>query len=136
MAVYFAERPSDGAIKIGWSNLVNHRIKRLSWMQKEELKLVRLVNGGRNVEKWMHERFLDFNIQGEWFRFCPEMMVAYPDDRKCADEPITMGAKIEITLSDAEKAQMQRAADACALKLATWAKARLLLASMLKGGAE
>jgi hypothetical protein len=45
-------------------------------------------------------------------------------------------AKIEITLSDAEKAQMQRAADACALKLATWAKARLLLASMRKGGVE
>jgi hypothetical protein len=44
-------------------------------------------------------------------------------------------AKIEITLSDAEKAQMQRAADACALKLA-WAKARLLLASMRKGGVE
>jgi hypothetical protein len=39
-------------------------------------------------------------------------------------------AKIEITLTDAEKDRLQRAADAQALKLATWAKARLLLAAM------
>ena len=37
--------------------------------------------------------------------------------------------KIEITVSDQEKAQLQRASDACALKLATWAKAQLLLAA-------
>lgn len=45
-------------------------------------------------------------------------------------------AKIEITLTDEEKAQLQRAADASALRLATWAKARLLLAAInvLKGG--
>lgn len=39
-------------------------------------------------------------------------------------------AKVEITLTDQEKAQLQSAADASALKLATWAKARLLLASI------
>jgi hypothetical protein len=45
-------------------------------------------------------------------------------------------AKVEITLTDQEKAHLQRAADASALKLATWAKARLLLAAheARKGG--
>lgn len=39
-------------------------------------------------------------------------------------------AKIEITLTEAEKAQLQGAADRSALRLATWAKAKLLLAAM------
>lgn len=39
-------------------------------------------------------------------------------------------AKIEITVTDEEKARLQAAADRSALKLATWARAHLLLASM------
>ena len=39
-------------------------------------------------------------------------------------------AKIEITLSADEKARLQREADKSALKLATWAKAQLLLLAM------
>ena len=39
-------------------------------------------------------------------------------------------AKVELTMTDKEKAQLQSAADASALKLATWAKAQLLLAAM------
>jgi hypothetical protein len=45
-------------------------------------------------------------------------------------------AKIEITVSDQEKAQMLRAAEAAKLRLATWAKARLLLAAMDKDKAQ
>lgn len=43
-------------------------------------------------------------------------------------------AKIEVTLTDEEKARLQAAADRSALKLATWAKARLLLAAMERQG--
>lgn len=44
--------------------------------------------------------------------------------------------KIELTVTDEQKAQMQRAADRVALRLATWAKARLMLDAMekAKGG--
>jgi hypothetical protein len=46
-------------------------------------------------------------------------------------------AKIEITVTDDEKARLQSAADRSALRLATWAKAKLLLAAMARtGGAE
>lgn len=41
--------------------------------------------------------------------------------------------KVELTLSDAEKLALQKAADKRALKLATWCKAHLLLAAMEKG---
>lgn len=39
-------------------------------------------------------------------------------------------AKIEITLSDQDKARLQAVADRNALKLATWCKAHLLLVAM------
>ncbi len=40
--------------------------------------------------------------------------------------------KIEITVSDAEKAKLQAAADKSALRLATWAKAQLLVKAVEK----
>lgn len=44
-----------------------------------------------------------------------------------------MQKKIEITVTDAEKALLQAAAAKRALKLATWCKAHLLLAAMERG---
>ena len=41
--------------------------------------------------------------------------------------------KIELRISDADKARMQAAADASQLRLATWAKAQLMLAAMGAG---
>jgi len=38
--------------------------------------------------------------------------------------------KIELRMTDADKAMLQAAADANQLKLATWAKAQLMLAAM------
>ena len=38
--------------------------------------------------------------------------------------------KIELRMTDADKAMLQAAADASQLKLATWAKAQLMLAAM------
>ena len=46
--------------------------------------------------------------------------------------------KIELTVTDAEKEQIKRAAERAKLRPATWAKAKLLLAAMQssKEGAE
>ena len=46
--------------------------------------------------------------------------------------------KIEIRVTDAEKATIQRAADASQLRLATWVKARVLLDAIevQKGGKQ
>ena len=38
--------------------------------------------------------------------------------------------KIELRMTDADKARMQAAADASQLRLATWAKAQLMIAAM------
>ena len=44
--------------------------------------------------------------------------------------------KIELRISDADKARMQAAADASQLRLATWAKAQLMIAAMGAGRGE
>ena len=41
--------------------------------------------------------------------------------------------KIELRMTDADKALMQAAADKCQLRLATWAKAKLMIAAMGAG---
>jgi len=41
--------------------------------------------------------------------------------------------KIELRMTDADKARMQDAADKCQLRLATWAKAQLMIAAMGAG---
>lgn len=45
-------------------------------------------------------------------------------------------AKIEISVSDKEKAALKAAADRQKLRLATWAKAKLLLAEMQDGKSQ
>ena len=44
--------------------------------------------------------------------------------------------KIELRMTDADKALMQAAADASQLRLATWAKAQLMIAAMGAGRGE
>jgi len=41
--------------------------------------------------------------------------------------------KIELRMTDADKARMQAAADASQLRLATWAKAQLMMAVLRTG---
>ena len=44
--------------------------------------------------------------------------------------------KIELRMTDVDKARMQAAADASQLRLATWAKAQLMIAAMVTGRGE
>lgn len=62
MSVYFAQRTSDGLIKIGWSRSVNVR------MYAVKAKVIGAIPGGRLVEKVVHDRFVHLREHGEWFR--------------------------------------------------------------------
>ena len=38
-------------------------------------------------ERWLHGRFAHLNIQGEWFRFAPEMLtISVPQFMPCMEE--------------------------------------------------
>jgi len=40
----------------------------------EELILLAVIDGGREVEEELHARFADYRIRGEWFERCDELM--------------------------------------------------------------
>jgi hypothetical protein len=68
VSVYFAQRASDGLIKIGWSRSVKIR------MSAVQAKVIGAVPGERAEEKVLHDRFARLRVHGEWFKPDPELM--------------------------------------------------------------
>jgi hypothetical protein len=66
--VYFAERASDGAIKIGYTGNVHGRVGALAAECKCRVKLLATIPGTRDTERAMHRRFARAWVKGEWFR--------------------------------------------------------------------
>jgi len=67
MVVYFIQRPSDGAIKIGVSNSIRRRVYQLKIESGEDLKVLGIFAGDRKTEKELHAKFDDLRIVSEWF---------------------------------------------------------------------
>lgn len=67
MVVYFIQRESDGAIKIGFSNKIKSRVANLKSTEEENLKILGIFEGDREKEKELHERFKDLRKHKEWF---------------------------------------------------------------------
>jgi hypothetical protein len=66
--VYFVQRDSDGAIKIGWSSDVVRRLAELRKVSRCELRLLACFPGDKPDELRMHELFAELLIGDEWFR--------------------------------------------------------------------
>ena len=68
--VYIIENQDNGAIKIGVAQNVEKRLKQLQTGSVSELILVYrsiLCSNAFEVEKFMHEKFFNSHIRGEWF---------------------------------------------------------------------
>ena len=64
--VYVIQR-SDGLVKIGHASPFLRRFEQLE-RQYGELKLLRLIDGGRTEERWLHRKYADARIgKSEWF---------------------------------------------------------------------
>lgn len=74
MAVYIIRAGSEGPVKIGKANNPVARITALQGAHYEELRVVRLLSGGRREEQRLHNMFAALHIRGEWFRFSPDML--------------------------------------------------------------
>ena len=74
MVVYFIERESDKAIKIGHTGCLSDRMNQLRYGEKCDLKILCLIDGGRPVEKAMHKQFENCNLCGEWFMPSAELL--------------------------------------------------------------
>jgi hypothetical protein len=77
--VYFVQADGD-MVKIGWTTDLSKRLSSLRSSLPQQLELLRRIDGGKVTEKWLHKRFADRRVGGEWFEFCPEMMTIIPPD--------------------------------------------------------
>lgn len=73
--VYFIQSGIAGPIKIGYTaTSVEKRVASLQTAHPEELRVLAIIVGGRDVEAGFHERFALFRKAGEWFEPHPEIL--------------------------------------------------------------
>jgi hypothetical protein len=95
--VYFVE-DRGGRVKIGYSSDPLSRIMALQTAHATRLSVIRLIDGGRPTEKWLHGRFAHLRVKGEWFDFNEDMMTVVPPD----EVPVRLVVKpsLRITLRE------------------------------------
>lgn len=76
MPVYIAQVGENGPVKIGISWNVAWRLRDLQYRTaRERLHLLRVIEGGRWTERWLHWRFAALMVRRrEWFAFHPDML--------------------------------------------------------------
>ncbi len=74
MVVYFIQRSYDNAIKIGYSGCMKHRWSLLRCTAESELTILAIIDGKKEVESRLHDKFADHRIKGEWFYPCEELI--------------------------------------------------------------
>lgn len=74
MPVYVIRAGASGPVKIGVAGDPMHRLIDLQVAHYEELKIIRLLEGGATEEAALHVMFADLHIRGEWFAFSRLMM--------------------------------------------------------------
>lgn len=72
--VYFVRESGTGAIKIGTSKQLSKRLSELSRILLYAIDLLATIDGSREVEWTIHNRFDHVRIRGEWFRPVPELL--------------------------------------------------------------
>jgi hypothetical protein len=73
--VYFIQSKSTGEIKIGWTGgPVSDRVTMLQVGNPSELVLLATMPGGPNRERYVHNKFRDLKVRGEWYVPAPTLM--------------------------------------------------------------
>ncbi len=72
--IYFAQRKSDGLVKIGMTISLKKRMNTLKCLSGSEVEVLALIVGGRQEESELHARFGHLREDGEWFRAGQELM--------------------------------------------------------------
>lgn len=74
--IYFIKEPTQGFIKIGYTQDIDKRFPQIQSGNPYELSIIRIIqNGNREIEKKLHGHFKDLHVTGEWFKFTEEMLV-------------------------------------------------------------
>jgi hypothetical protein len=80
--VYFVQAGhAQGPVKIGFVSdprKLQSRIYGIQSSNHEKIFLIRKMHGLSQTEKWLHKRFSDLRIRGEWYLFHEEMLSVRP----------------------------------------------------------
>ncbi len=71
--VYFVERDTDRAIKIGWTSDIARRLLEFRTKQKTDVLLLAAIPGDKPLEQRLQARFAADHIEREWFRPSAEL---------------------------------------------------------------
>jgi hypothetical protein len=75
--VYFVQDERGGPIKIGYcgEGQAARRLAQIQTHNPSPLRMTRVIQGDRGVERELHKRFADLRIRGEWFYPATELAV-------------------------------------------------------------
>jgi hypothetical protein len=85
MPVYMIRSGALGDVKIGFANDPLARLRQIQTGHPAKLRIIRVLEGDRGVERSLHERFQPQRLNGEWFSFSDDML---SPEIGCADLPI------------------------------------------------
>lgn len=70
MVYFFKETGKYGRVKIGTTeNSPEERLAQLQIGNPRKLIIIRVVDGGYNLELFLHKYFDEFRLEGEWFSY-------------------------------------------------------------------
>jgi hypothetical protein len=76
MTVYFLRAGETHAVKIGCcKGNLHERVKVLQMGNPEPLHVIKTIDAHGPAERQLQKHYRNRHIRGEWFRFCPSMMV-------------------------------------------------------------
>lgn len=98
--VYFLQ-DDLGRVKIGVTKDIAARKAAIQTGSGSDLHLIRFVAGaGQKVEKWLHRRFKDQRVRGEWFAFSDDMLTVTPPDEVPSRVTVVQRRDIGLTLRE------------------------------------
>lgn len=95
--VYFVQ-DRRGYVKIGYAVDPTRRLAGLQTANSGNLSIIRVVDGGKPTERWLHRRFAHCRGRGEWFDFDPAMLTVIPPDE--IPSRATIKQKLRLTLKE------------------------------------
>lgn len=98
--VYFVQNTRTSQVKIGYSSEVRKRIGSLQTATPDRLILIRLIDGGPRTEAWLHKKFSNLHVRGEWFEYHDDMLVVCPPDELPQRAKVVQRRDIRLTLRE------------------------------------
>jgi hypothetical protein len=96
MPCYIIQCADLPMVKLGWTDGdVEFRRRYLQGGNHLKLRVIRVLDAGREVEKWMHRYFRKQRIRAEWFNLVPEMLTVTVEEMRPAPKaPPKMPAEL------------------------------------------